>query len=111
MTLQRDLPKPARRRPRLPERAVLAIVLAVAGLLATFVAFFFGIDAALTGSGSGPGLFVVLLVGGLLASTAALVLALIGVIGGKRRVLSTAALLIALVPGAGILALVLATRG
>lgn len=95
----------------MPDRAVIALVLAVLGLVVTFIAFFFGIDAALAGLGSGPAFFVGLLIVGLVASTAALVLALIGVIGGTRRLLSACALLIALVPGAGILALVLAARG
>ena len=102
MTLQRDL---VRQAPKRPSRGVIALLLAALGIVLTVGGFLAGINAGLDGSGSG--FYVALFLVGLVASVAALVLAVVGLIIGTSRVLCGVALAIALLPGLAMFALVL----
>ncbi len=90
--------------------AVVALVLAVVGGAAGYVGFVGGIDAALAGDGTpGPDLIVFFAAAAVLLVS--VVLALVVLLRTRAKLLATVALVLGLLPIAGLLVVVLALRG
>ena len=84
---------------------VLAVLLAVVGGAAMAWSFVVGVNVALDSSGSGAGPFIVVFLIGAAAVLVALVLAIVGLVRKRSRVLSVIAIVIALLPIAGVVVL------
>jgi len=96
-------PTPAR-----PVRGVPALIGAIASAIAVPVSFVFGIRAALDGGGSGSAAFQVIFILGLLLALAAIVVSVVHLVRGARRALPIVTILVALLPLAGVLVVLLA---
>jgi hypothetical protein len=86
----------------------IAITLGMFALM--FWSFVAGIQAALDGSGSGPGGWVALFFASALVAIATMGFALVGVIRAQRKALWIIAFCVSLLPLAGIVAAVIASR-
>ena len=84
---------------------VVALLLAVLGGAAMAWSFVVGIDAALDGSGSGATPYAVVFLIGAAAVLVALVLAIVGLVRRRARVLSAITLVVALLPIVGVVVL------
>jgi hypothetical protein len=91
-------------------RSIAAVVLGAAGSILSVWGFIGGIDAALTGSGSGPGFFVALFFAGISCSVVAIVLAIVGIATRSYRALSWTAGALGVLPFVGIVAVAIAAR-
>ncbi|MGV3713493.1 hypothetical protein [Pseudolysinimonas sp.] len=78
--------------------AAIAVLLAVLGVAGVVLSLPIGISAALDGSGSGAGLYTVLVGLSALALLAAVVLAIVCLVRGLSRYLAGLALLLVVVP-------------
>ena len=87
----------AQRRSAAP--AVIAILLAVGAVALMYFSFSNGVSAALDGSGDGAGIYVPLFFLGAGVAIVAAVIGIVGLVRGGHRILSSIALLIALIPG------------
>lgn len=94
-----------------PVRGVIALVAAIVGTVLMVWGFLAGIDAALDGSGSGPGGFVALFFIGAALVLVAIVVAVIRLIRGGSRALSWATIAVALLPIVAVLVLLVRARG
>ena len=88
--------------------AVIAILLAVGAVALMLFSFLNGISAALDGSGNGPGIYVPLFFLGAAVAVVAAIIGIVGLVRGGHRILSSLAVLIALIPGIAIVVLRLA---
>lgn len=88
---------------------VLAVVLAVVGIVGMYVSIAFGFTAAFQGTG-GSGAFIVLFVLAAIAAFVALVLGIVVAVRGRGtvRILGIVAIVLALIPGIFVLMLRLA---
>jgi hypothetical protein len=84
---------------------VVALLLAVLGTAAMAWSFVVGIDAALDGSGSGAGPYTVVFLIAAAAVVLALILAIVGLVRRRARVLSVITILVALIPIVGVVVL------
>jgi len=82
--------------------AVIALVLAIGAVALMYVSFVNGMSAALDGSGGDSTLFVALFLVGAGLAVIAAVIGIVGLVRGGHRILSSLAVLIALIPGIAI---------
>ena len=87
----------AQRRSAVP--AVIAILLAVGAVALMYFSFSNGVSAALDGSGDGAGIYVPLFFLGAGVAIVAAVIGIVGLVRGGHRILSSIALLVAVIPG------------
>lgn len=85
--------------------AGIALLLAVLGTAAMYAGFVLGVPAALDGSGSGAGGFIVLFLAGAALVLAALVISIVCLVRGLARGIAILALVVALVPVVGVVIL------
>ncbi len=85
--------------------AVIAILLAVGAVALMYFSFASGVAAALDGSGAGAGVYIPLFFLGAGVAIVAAVIGIVGLVRGGHRILSSIALLIAVIPGIAIVAL------
>jgi hypothetical protein len=90
--------------------AITALVLAVVGGVVGYFGFVSGIDFALNGSGRGPGSSIIIFFAGAGIMLAAVILAVIALLRGGAKVIATIALVVALLPIAGLIVTALASR-
>lgn len=90
--------------------AITALVLAVVGGAVGYFGFVSGIDFALNGSGRGPGSSIIIFFAGTAIMLAAVILAVVALLRRGAKVISTIALVVALLPIAGLLVIALAAR-
>ncbi len=90
--------------------AITALVLAIVGGAVGYFGFVSGIDYALNGSGGGPGSSIIIFYVGAAIELVAVVLAILALIRTTAKVLSTIALVIGLLPVAGLVVAVLSLR-
>jgi ABC-type Na+ efflux pump permease subunit len=90
--------------------AILSLVLAVAGAGLAFGGFVSGIDAALNGSGSGPGASIIIFFVGSAVLVAALVLAIVALVRSHAKALPIVAISVGLLPIAALIVIALANR-
>jgi len=88
--------------------AVIAILLAVGAVALMLFSFINGVNAALDGSGDGAGIYIPLFFVGAGVAVLAAIIGIVGIVRRNHRILSSLAVLIALIPGIGILVLRLA---
>ncbi len=88
--------------------AVIAILLAVGAVALMLFSFINGVSAALDGSGDGAGIYIPLFIFGAGVAVIAAIIGIVGLVRGGHRILSSLAVLIALIPGIGIIVLRLA---
>lgn len=91
-----------------PLRGVPALIGAIVSAILVPVSFVYGIGAALNGSGTGAGVFEVLFFVGLALGLAAIVISIVHLVRGARKLLPILTILIALLPFAGVLIVYLA---
>lgn len=89
--------------------AIVALVLAVAGGVVGYIGFVTGIDASLAGDGR-PGLSIVVFFVGVFVLLLAVVLALVALLRTGAKLLATIALVLGLLPIAGLLVFALSFR-
>ena len=89
---------------------VLGLIGAVVGFALMAWGFMAGIDAALSGSGSGPGVYVWIFFGGAAVVLAALVLAFYHLARHRLRVLSWVTIVLCAIPGIAIILLVIVNQ-
>lgn len=92
-------------------RPLIGIALAILGISLMLWGFVAGIDAALDGSGSGPGFFVAVFFAGAALVITTAVFAVLGLTRGEHRGLWVGALVLSALPAAGIILLVLRAQG
>ena len=85
--------------------AGIALLLAVLGTAGMVTGFVLAVPAALDGSGGGAGGYVVVFAAGVVLVLAALVVAIVCLVRGLARGVAFLALLVALVPVAGVVIL------
>jgi hypothetical protein len=88
--------------------AVIAILLAVGAVALMLFSFVNGVSAALDASNGNSALYIALFFVGAGVAVVAAIIGIVGLIRGGHRILSSIALLIALVPGIAIVVLRLA---
>jgi hypothetical protein len=88
--------------------AVIAILLAVGAVALMLFSFVNGVSAALDGGGDGAGIYIPLFFLGAGVAVVAAIIGIVGLVRGGHRILSSLAVLIALIPGIGIIVLRLA---
>jgi hypothetical protein len=88
--------------------AIVAILLAIGAVALMLFSFINGVSAALVGSGDGAGIYVPLFFLGAGVAIVAAVIGIVGLVRGGHRILSSLAVLIAIIPGIAIIALRLA---
>jgi hypothetical protein len=86
-------------------RGVIPLVAAILGVIGLGWAFIRGIDAALSGSGSGAMLFEVIFIVAALVIVSALITAIVNLARGRSRVLAVITIVVALLPVLSIVAL------
>ena len=86
-----------------PVRGVPALIGAIVSAIAVPVSFVFGIGAALDGSGSGAAAFQVIFIVGLALALAAIVISIVHLVRGARKLLPILTIVIALLPFVGVL--------
>ena len=94
--------------PTRPSRGVIPLIGAVVAAIVVPVSFVFGIGAALDGSGSGAGFFQVLFILGFALALAAIVMSIVALVRGAAKPLPILAIVVALLPFAGLLVVYLA---
>lgn len=92
-------------------RPLIGIALAIAGISLMSWGFVAGIDAALDGSGSGPGFFVAVFFAGAALVITTAVLAVIGLSRGEHRGLWLGSLVLSALPAVAVIVLVVRARG
>jgi uncharacterized Tic20 family protein len=90
---------------------VLGLLAAIAGCILTAVGFLGGIDAALNDSGGGALLFTILFFAGGVLVLAGLIIGIVCLVRGRRRVLAVVTIVLALLPVIGVIVLRLAAVG
>ncbi len=93
---------------RSPAPAVIAILLAVGAVALMLFSFINGVNSALGGGGGGAGIYIPLFFLGAGVAIIAAIIGIVGLVRGGQRILSSLAVLIALIPGIGIIVLRLA---
>ena len=88
--------------------AVIAILLAIGAVALMLFSFVNGVAAALDASDGNSGIFIALFFFGAGVALVAAVIGIVGLVRGGHRILSSIAVLIALIPGVGIIVLRLA---
>jgi hypothetical protein len=92
------------------QRSLVAIGAAVVGTVLAVVGFYVGIIAALDGSGNGAGVWLVVMLVGLLLDLTALVLAVIVLARGGKRILPITTIAVALIPAIVFVMLLISVR-
>jgi hypothetical protein len=85
--------------------AVIAILLAVGAVALMYFSFVNGVAAALDAGGDGAGIYVPLFFLGAGVAIVAAVIAIVGLVRGGNRILSSIALLVAVIPGIAVVVL------
>lgn len=93
------------------QRSLVGIGAAVVGSILAIVGFYAGIIAALDGSGNGAGVWVAVMLVGVLLDLAAIVLAIVALARGSRRRLPIATIAVALIPAIVFVLLLVSVRG
>jgi hypothetical protein len=97
--------------PGSPVVPVLGLLAVILGGILTVVGFLGGIDAALNGSGGGAALFTVLFFLGGALVLVGLVIGVVCLVRGRRRVLAVVTIVLALLPVIGAIVLRVAAVG
>ena len=92
------------------QRSLVALGAAAVGTVLAVVGFYSGIIAALDGRGNGAEIWLVVMFVGLLFDVVALVLAILSLVQRRSKVVSAAAIVVALVPAIWLAVLVVALR-
>lgn len=95
---------------RVRSMAIIALVLAVVGGVVGYFGFVSGIDFALNGSGRGPGSSIIIFFCGAAIMLVAVILAVVALLRRGAKVIATIALVVALLPIAGLIVTALASR-
>jgi hypothetical protein len=90
--------------------SVVALLLVIAGGIALPVGLIGGVITALNAGGNGPGGYIALFVGGIIAIAIGFIVGLVGLIRGPHRILSAFPVILPLIPVISTIALVSGAR-